>query len=121
MSKKHDVKWAEVAAALPSGDFQLGVPLATLLGEAEDVATFFDKYWATQVDSKSKRVTRLGLDSVGHRLPKSTGDEIRELIPLAQSANLALERTVDPKSPTGVIDQCPAAGSSSRENTAGLS
>jgi hypothetical protein len=74
--------------------------MEVVLGEAEDAARFFEKYWPSEIDPKTKKVTRLGLESLGHRLPKSTGEEIRALIPLAQQAHLALTRTVDRKSPT---------------------
>ncbi len=60
------------------------IPLHVFLGEAVDVARFFAKYWKTIEEGDT--IVRYGLESVGSRLPASTGAEILALTELTQDA-----------------------------------
>jgi hypothetical protein len=70
--------------SLESGATTTPIPLHVLLGEAVDVARFFAKYWKTIEEGDT--IVRHGLESVGDRLPASTGAEIMALTELAQDA-----------------------------------
>ncbi|WP_437726007.1 hypothetical protein [Sorangium sp. So ce861] len=105
MTKKSDIeRWSDVvqqmnAAELPANT----VPLHVLLGEAVDVAKFFEKYWKTQIDAQ-KRVTRLGLESAvpkdskkgdAARLGPKTAEEILSLQRATQEAQTRYLLTVE--------------------------
>ena len=70
--------------SLESGATTTPIPLHVLLGEAVDVAWYFAKYWKTIAEGDT--IVRHGLESVGSRLPASTGAEIMALTELAQDA-----------------------------------
>ncbi len=92
--------WAVLAAALPTDEFKLGVPIAVLLGEAVDVAGYFETHWSTMIDPATKKEKIRGLETAGAtRLPKTTGTELLELMGEVQHAQSAYLRTVDPHSP----------------------
>ena len=70
--------------SLESGATTTPIPLHVLLGEAVDVARYFARYWKTIAEGDT--IVRHGLESVGSRLPASTGAEIMALTELAQDA-----------------------------------
>ena len=74
----------EEMKALESGVPVPPLPVHVFLGEAVDVARFFAKYWKTIEDGDT--IVRYGLESVGDRLPASTGAEILAITELAQDA-----------------------------------
>jgi len=74
----------EEMKSLESGIVTTPIPLHVFLGEAVDVARFFAKYWKTIEEGDT--IVRYGLESVGDRLPASTGAEILALTELAQDA-----------------------------------
>src|SRR5262245_28662727 len=99
--KKFDVEVE--AAALPSDDVVLGVPVYILIAEGQDTATFFDANWASKVDPKSKRIVVAGLDTCGEKLPSTTGDEIRALLPAAQASNIAYAQSIEQRAGTAAM------------------
>ena len=64
MTKKSDIeRWSDVVQQMNAADLPAStLPFHVLLGEAVDVAKFFEKYWKTEIDAQ-KRVSRLGLES----------------------------------------------------------
>lgn len=76
----HLTKWRASAYALPQVVVSKGMPLHVRLGEAVDVARFFEKYWTTQKDS-SGVIVRPGFDTVarGGMMHSGLGTEIVEL------------------------------------------
>ncbi|WP_437289241.1 hypothetical protein [Sorangium sp. So ce406] len=105
MSKKSDIeRWSEAVQRMNAGDLPaLTVPWHVLLGEAVDVAKFFEKYWKTQTDAQ-KRVTRLGLESAvpkdskkgdAARLGPKTAEEILSLQRATQEAHTRYLLTVE--------------------------
>jgi hypothetical protein len=77
----------EELATAPSG-LALGVPLHVFLGEAVDVAAFFEEYFATV--ERDGVVTRAGLDRAGPRLKSEDGAKILALVKLTQEAQTKL-------------------------------
>lgn len=88
-------RWAAEAQTLPDGELRLSVPLHVLLGEAVDVARFFEKYFPSQ-DGKDGRPARPGLDTVvdeRRKLTATTGQDIlslREAVQQGQTGYLFL-------------------------------
>ncbi|WP_437962638.1 hypothetical protein WME76_46240 (plasmid) [Sorangium sp. So ce119] len=103
--KKSDIEqWSDVVQQMSAAELPaLTLPLHVLLGEAVDVAKFFEKHWKTQIDAQ-KRVTRLGLESAvpkdskkgdAARLGPRTGDEILSLQRATQEAHTRYLLTVE--------------------------
>lgn len=65
------------ASALDIAEFNMGMPLHILLGEAIDVARFCQHYWQPVHDPKTKAITKPGLELAGSKLlPESIANEI---------------------------------------------
>ncbi|WP_438027568.1 hypothetical protein [Sorangium sp. So ce233] len=103
--KKSDIEqWSDVVQQMSVPELPaLTLPLHVLLGEAVDVAKFFEKYWKTQIDAQ-KRVTRLGLESAvpkdskkgdAARLGPRTAEEILSLQRATQEAHTRYLLTVE--------------------------
>ncbi|MGK3996619.1 hypothetical protein [Sorangium sp. So ce1024] len=103
--KQNDIEqWSDVVQQMSAAELPAStVPLHVLLGEAVDVAKFFEKYWKTQVDPQ-KRVTRLGLESAvpkdskkgdAARLGPKTAEEILSLQRATQEAQTRYLMTVE--------------------------
>jgi hypothetical protein len=116
MSTKSDlVLWTKAAAAIPESQIRvIAVPFHVFLGEAVDIARFFNRYWDDQRDHEGGVVHR-GLCSAATRstssararsgrgadvltLTSKTGEEILELQRASQEAHTAYLLSVDPKS-----------------------
>ncbi|MEM9459537.1 MAG: hypothetical protein AAGF11_35495 [Myxococcota bacterium] len=77
----------EQARALPADEVQLRLPLHVLLGEATDVARFFERYYQPQRAPGTEVLLRPGLSSVGEaRLPPDTAEQILALVGEVQVA-----------------------------------
>ena len=99
-SNKQEAKWAVLAEALPTDQYQVTVPIRAYVVEALAAADFLEANWATTFIPKTKAVARLGLETAGKKLSKSVAAEIRALVPIVTQANYDAERAADPKSPT---------------------
>jgi hypothetical protein len=100
MSTKSDLqRWKTAALAISEPDLRvISVPLHVFLGEAVDVARFFDRYWDDQRDHAG---VRFGLRSAANRRGRAlaftakTGAEILELQRACQEAHTAYLLSVD--------------------------
>lgn len=93
MSKADIDRWRKDAMELPKGEFKIGVPFDTFLGEAIDVAKFHGNRWAAVRDGESN-VVFPGLEmAVGKKgkakkaLTGKTGADIRSLHDAVQTAD----------------------------------
>jgi len=92
-------RWAPEAQKAPDGELRLSVPLHVLLGEAVDVARFFEKYFPSQ-EGTDGRTARPGLDTVAderRHLTASTGQDILSLCEAVQSSQTAYLLTLSPQ------------------------
>jgi hypothetical protein len=97
-------RWSIVAQTMsPDEQPANTLPLHVLLGEAVDVAKFFERHWKTQVDGEG-RVTRLGLETAVPKdkkkgsaalLSAKTGAEILSLQRATQEAHTRYLLTVE--------------------------
>ncbi|MCA9653654.1 MAG: hypothetical protein H6712_26590 [Myxococcales bacterium] len=75
------------ARALDPDRVALRLPFHVLVGEAVDVARFFERYYEEERAPKTKTLLRPGLSSIGHdRLPPSTADRLLALVDEVQAA-----------------------------------
>ena len=89
--KRIDERWIREARAIAPDQTTIRLPLHALLAEAVDIAKTVAKYWDTVTEPDTGQVVRIGLDSLGARLPASmAGDllSLREAVQQAQSAYL---------------------------------
>ena len=80
-------KWEPAAWALQAPMANHKMPLYALLGEAVDVARFFETYYETEIDSKGLEV-RAGLEQAenGGQFRRELGPEILQLVEATQAA-----------------------------------
>lgn len=88
--------FSDELATLSNTSFTPGAPLHVLLGEAEDVATFFDKYYADK-DGKP------GLRSA--KLPKALAAEIRAIASRVRDAQSKYLRASSPKTAASTVER----------------
>ena len=80
-------QWATLAAALPNDDYKPTLPISVLLGEAIDVARFVDANFASEIDAKTKKVVRAGLETA-LGLTKTTASDLRSLVEATKTAHI---------------------------------
>lgn len=88
-------KWKAEAEALPPAQVRINVPFHVLLGEAVDVARFYDKY-----RKANDGAGQPGLESVADKkrhLTAATGKDILSLLEATQQAQTAYRLTLSPE------------------------
>jgi len=89
------------AASLPSDELRISVPYHVLLGEAVDVARFFDKYFDS-VPARDNKPARPGLDTVVDKKKGLTADTGKDLLALRAAVQEAHTAYLMCAAPRGV-------------------
>lgn len=90
MPKKDIAYWIAEASKLTETTNPLAMPYHVAVDEAASCANFLDEYWAPSGERPGMEVTK-------NRLPKSTSEEIREIIRALQQTQTELLLLVDPQ------------------------
>lgn len=93
------VRFTPEANALPTDDLVISVPFHVLLGEAVDVARFYERYYDS-MPPKDGKPGRRGFDTVENKkqgLTAGTGKEIMDLREAVQQAQTAYLASVSPR------------------------
>ena len=95
------VRFTPAANALPSDDLLISVPYHVLLGEAVDVARFYEKYYDS-VPPKDGSPGRRGFDTVVNKKQGLTASTAKDILALREAAQAAQTGYLMSVSPRGV-------------------